>query len=220
MNDIERSGFAMKIHERTQVIGQRIAKERNRIGLSQGELADKVTELLKLPRDLKQTTVSNWECGKGKPEYDKLFALSLIFGCDCGYLLGDYEERTRDATDICKTTGLSERSVQYLSLLNSWGFTDAAKTIDFLLSDAQYRNKEHDFRGILDLLHFFFSYSGGNQEQKQVYKNGTVIDCISDDTGYLPGAIRLNDRIIENAVLMEIQQALTSLKNLHIKAGR
>lgn len=41
-------------------------------------------------------------------------ALLDVFDCDVGYLFGEYEERTKDAADVCGITGLSEAAVEKL----------------------------------------------------------------------------------------------------------
>lgn len=105
---------------RIKEIGARIRTERKRIKKSQEELAADVASIITDDADGKsigQTTVSNWEKGLTMPPLNKLICLSQIFGCDVGYLLGDYDERTRDHADACSITGLSQNAVDILIAL-------------------------------------------------------------------------------------------------------
>lgn len=81
-----------KYAERMYAIGERIRSERKLKGMSQIRLAEKMSFLLK--EDVGQTTVSSWEKGAIIPPVSKLVCLSEVFGCDVGYLLGDYDERS------------------------------------------------------------------------------------------------------------------------------
>lgn len=199
------------LESRKKRIGARIKTERKRLDLTQEKFAEKLTELLDC-KDITQNTVSNWESGKNLPPTERIIAMSMKFGCDCGYLLCDYEQRTHNSVEMCKATGLSELSVQVLCSDNSWGFTDNARVIDFLLFDAVRMKPTHHFRSILDLLHFFFGYKNHSKMKKSVSINGSVYDDNTTDGTISKNAIAINDRVIENAVLMEIQQALISLK--------
>lgn len=89
-------------------IGKRIKKERTRIkGLTLDVLAEKIS--------VTRQTISKWEKGGGGgPTVWDLEKMCAIFGCDYGYLIGDYECRTRTATDIRDETGLSELAVANL----------------------------------------------------------------------------------------------------------
>ncbi len=84
--------------------------------------------------------------------------------------------------------------------------------IPFLLFDAVRMKPTHHFRSILDLLHFFFGYKNHSKMKKSVSINGSIYDDNTTDGTISKNAITINDRVIENAVLMEIQQALISLK--------
>lgn len=87
-------------------VGERIKAERDRIGLTQKEFAKKV--------GLANQTYNNLENGIGSLKIEHLYGISEKCGCDIGYLLGECEERTYKATDICKETGLSEEAIEKL----------------------------------------------------------------------------------------------------------
>ena len=65
-------------------IGQRIAEQRKRKGLSQEALGDKM--------GVSRQAISKWESDSAIPEVDKLIALSRLFGVSVGWLLGVEEE--------------------------------------------------------------------------------------------------------------------------------
>ncbi len=205
------------IFERGKKIGKRIQGERKKLGMSQKELGERIAELLNGDVDVAQNTISGWETGKQIPPMNQILALSNIFGCDCGYILCDYDQRTHDSLEIREATGLSEGSVNYLCFLKSWGMGESeARMLDFLLLDARSRDKSHHYRSVLDLLRFFLEYDGSKSTPKQIFINGHVVDYECD--GYIaPSAITLTTRIVENAALMEMEQALINLKQLYKK---
>ena len=94
---------------KVKVIGERIKAERTREGCS--VTLDALAEKIGVTRQ----TISKWEKGEGSgPTVWDLIRLCEFFGCDYGYLIGDYECRTRIATDIREETGLSELAVTNL----------------------------------------------------------------------------------------------------------
>lgn len=66
-------------------IGQRIAQERKKQGLSQEALGDRL--------GVSRQSIYKWESGAALPEIDKLVALSRLFGVSVGWLLGVEEPR-------------------------------------------------------------------------------------------------------------------------------
>lgn len=207
----------ISIYERNIKIGKRIQNERKQKGMSQTELGEAIKNLLGNEDIVAQGTISDWETGRYIPPLEKILALSKIFGCDCGYLLCDYDYRTNEAGEMCKATGLSEQSVNCLCSLNAWGFSAYADVIDFLLLDAKQRDRKHCYRSILDLLRFFLDYDNTRAPKKQVFSNGCIADYSAN--GLIDSnAIELNNHIIENAAIMEIGQALIDLKRIKRKA--
>lgn len=100
-----------------RLIGKRIRQEREAAGLTQAELIDILNQ-----RHVRKgrNSISAIENGKADHFYlDLLVALCGIFNCELGYLLGEYEERTRTVTDICYETGLSPAAVQTLRALHA-----------------------------------------------------------------------------------------------------
>ena len=67
-----------------QTLGQRIAAERKKLGLSQEALGEKM--------GVSRQAISKWESDGALPEIDKLIAMSRLFGVSLGWLLGVEEE--------------------------------------------------------------------------------------------------------------------------------
>lgn len=89
-------------------IGNRIKEERKARGMTQEDFA--------ATYHVKRSTVSKWEHGETMPNFQTMLDMCKEFDCELGYLLCEngYGNRTREATDICKATGLSEEAVKVL----------------------------------------------------------------------------------------------------------
>lgn len=88
-------------------IGNRIKAERKAHGMSMNELAEEIGTT--------RQTISKWEKGEGvEITLNVLLSLCNVFDCELGYLLCEFECRTRDEVDICEKTGLSPEAVQNL----------------------------------------------------------------------------------------------------------
>ena len=96
---------------RSQEIGERIRTERKKLDLTQDGLAEKI--------DIgSRQTIAQWENGVALPPLSKLLCMCDLFGCEIGYLLCDYDCKTRTATDIHKEICLSEVAISKLSPLS------------------------------------------------------------------------------------------------------
>lgn len=201
------------IYKRQVEIGKRIASERKRLGWSQTKLGDKITQSLGLDKEIAQTTILSWEKGQSNIGLDRILAMSKLFKCDCGYLLCDYNERTHDSAEIHEATGLSDKSINYLSTCKTWGFTEYANVINVLLDDSQSKNTDgkRSYKSIIESLYSFFLYSGGGKRYL-VTSAGDIVPNTSTDGTVSVGATSIDATMIENAILVEIQNALISLK--------
>lgn len=199
------------INDRVVKFKKRLVIERKRAKLSQEALAAKLNDL---GYGKGQSAISEWETKERLPDIETIFALSKIFGCDCGYLLGDYDERTHNLTDICKETGLSEFTVSQLCTLQAWqANTELINVINALTYDFSYQRQGKFIAPIVFLINWYLSFNGDSKWQKssaQVAINGTV--CKADCNGHVPSLLNLNNSIIENAALEEIKNALKQLK--------
>lgn len=110
-------------------IGKRIQKERKN---SKFKSLDELAEEIGTTRQ----TLSKWEKGDGSssPSLWDVERLCKIFGCDFGYLVGEYNCRTRINTDIQTETGLSESAVEKIITLSS----QELRFIDDLLKNSEY----------------------------------------------------------------------------------
>ena len=138
------------------LIGARIKKERTRMNWSQDDL------LKKLFRKESYRTAMNWENGKVLPPLADMFKMCDLFDCELGYLLGEFPEHTRAATDICDITGLTAEAVERLG---SWKkISKATRT---------YSSAEVALRFINDLI--CFSLAGELAEEA-----GSFQQCLSE----------------------------------------
>lgn len=87
-------------------IGKRIYDERSIKGMNQKDFAKAV--------GISNQTYNNLENGKGSLKLEFLYQIAKYCGCDIGYLLGEIENRTYVATDICKATGLDVDAITAL----------------------------------------------------------------------------------------------------------
>ncbi len=87
-----------------QTIGQRIAAQRRKLGLSQSELGEQL--------GVSRQAISKWESDGAIPDVDKLIALGKLFGVRVGWILGVEEETARESSE-----GFSERERALLELL-------------------------------------------------------------------------------------------------------
>ena len=88
-------------------IGERIHQERTILGLTMEEFG----RFLGTTRQ----NVSSWEKGTAKGlALDDLLKMCEIFNCELGYLLCEFDCKTRENTDISAITGLTEEAIEQL----------------------------------------------------------------------------------------------------------
>lgn len=92
----------------TEIIGKRIATQREKHGLTQKNLGEKIGVVGK--------QVSNYESGKVIPPTEVLLKLCAVFDCELGYLLGEpcYAEGSVLETLIYNDTGISPAAIKVL----------------------------------------------------------------------------------------------------------
>ena len=194
-------------------IGNRIVTMRKKHHWSQERFIEELNNKGLL---IARNTISAIENGKRHQfSLDFLLTCCELFGCDMGYLLGEYTRcKTLDHQFIHNELGLSEQSIQSLQFHKQLEDKSVASAIDNLLLDLRYcntdKNSHRHYRPVLKLLNYFFRYTNSGIKM-QVHSNGTITPCRNN--GFISGnAIELNDTVIENAVLAEIQLALINLK--------
>lgn len=111
-------------------IGERIQKERNKLGISQDEFIYKLNcayygnrknddnyeweRTPQTPGIIGRNTLSDIENGKVVSfDLRVLSAMAILFKCEIGYLLCEkgYENKTREITDVITATGLSSQAI-------------------------------------------------------------------------------------------------------------
>ncbi len=124
-------------------IGNRIKAERKAHGMSMNELAEEIGTT--------RQTISKWEKGEGvEITLNVLLSLCNVFDCELGYLLCEFECRTRDEVDICKKTGLSPEAVQNLLKLCSTSVPRRRSEYDESAHNVEGQNREYDVLCFVD----------------------------------------------------------------------
>lgn len=90
-----------------EITGKRMKELRKEMGYS----LEKVAECCNIQQ---YQTVSSWESGNTLPSLKNLLQLCELYGCELGYLLGEYDCKTQKKADIKVETGLSEKSIEWL----------------------------------------------------------------------------------------------------------
>lgn len=105
-------------------IGQRIAEERKRLGLSQEALGEQV--------GVSRQAISKWESDAAIPEIDKLIALSKLYNVSVGYLLGVEENKSEPE----ENPGFSDAQLEMIQELLRQYQTPAEKPKKSMLTAA------------------------------------------------------------------------------------
>ena len=107
------------IHSNSKT-GRRIKAERERLGWTQSELADAISNRAG-GKATSQPVVLGWENNYRSPDVARIDIMAELFGCDRAYLLGDGAdgERTRAAADVGAVTGLSGKAIEKLGSLKA-----------------------------------------------------------------------------------------------------
>lgn len=103
------NGYMESLDSRMVLIGTRIKACRKAAGMTQAELLGKLGMSEKSAPSLR-----NYEQGKSLPDTKTLFRMADIFGCDIGFLIGDYDAPRRELDDVCKQTGLNPEAARKL----------------------------------------------------------------------------------------------------------
>ena len=152
-------------------IGKRIKETRLAAGMSQSDLAEK----LHLSVHSRQN-IGNWENGESPPPFGHLLKMCEIFDCEMGYLLCEFDCKTREATNIHEVTGLSENAINVLAGIKKSQFSDIIITLSKLI-------EHHDFTELLQTIHLHiwdFNKNNFNREKKDINDIAKVLNCSSD----------------------------------------
>lgn len=124
-------------------IGKRIRYERKQAGFT-SQIA--FAEALHLGESSRQT-ICKWENGKLLPSLDHLLDMCKLFHCEIGYLLCEYDCKTKENTDIHQVIGLSENAIAVLKTLNH----------------------ENHFRALLNIINQIIEHDGFFNLLKAIY---------------------------------------------------
>lgn len=107
--------------------GERIRLARKNKGFTQEQLAEII--------GVERTAVTSWESGNSLPEIRRYSDLCKALDVDCGYLLGDYEEKEFSNNRISESTGLSESAIERLKRMKKRSDHSVIPTVTILNED-------------------------------------------------------------------------------------
>lgn len=167
-----------------------------------------------------------WERGERLPDLETLCRMAEIFECDVGYLLGDYDERTRTVADTRQTTGLSEAAVETLIGLHEYGPTQAFEALEQILENEDawrfLGDGMHLTKGA-NLLHAIGGYLALNKtvETSAFYASNEHGAITLEDSDYLrfvpANSIYSVRHLAERAQLDTVENALKVIANQEIQ---
>lgn len=145
-------------------IGKRIRENREKLGLTQAELGEKLSKNIREQKSVH--AISEYESGKTLPPLPTLFNLCEVFDCELGYLLGEenYSDKTILKSKFLEMTGLSSEAFDIMVRItnmknkkNGWSYDESVvevlnklfKLIDFgnmmgNIADYEANVKEHN----------------------------------------------------------------------------
>ena len=155
-------------------IGKRIKRERTLLNLSQVNLAEK----LYIGSDENNTrqTIWNWETGRTMPSIDRFIELCEIFNCELDYLLCKHDCKTREASDIHNSLGLSENAITILKQINSSPYKDTINSLSQLIEHPQFLEllcDIHTHNNEFNQKHYYAKH-------EQITNLATILECSFD----------------------------------------
>ena len=207
-----------------KIIGDRMQKARKRNNLSRSKFCDKLNASSERPffekqQDMNEERLKQWEYGNNPVELEWIPAICDVLSVDVGYLFGEYEESTRQMSDVVETTGLSENTVRIIA---SYKFI--SNTLDSLALKQKGIEKDAD----LPLVSFALAFS--SLEEKLI-EAGITMYKKGEETDY--GEVLMRESLLKVAQLdfleacmdlsrsaLPVPQALDYLKELQVNALR
>ena len=180
-------------------IGERIKHEREKLSFSQEELGEKVF--------VSRQLLSKWEKEKACPTLENLTALCNIFDCEIGYLLCEYNCKTREATDIQSETGLSEKAILVLSRLKYSHWNESVGSLNRIF--------EHkDFYELLKVIHSHVMNFNRNWLRIDQEKEKYIADALNCNESEVRKYLESSSESTIESILMGI------VKNIDSKANK
>lgn len=201
--------------KQSAIMADRIKKLRETARTDKISQAALVDELGKKNIDVSIDSLKSYEVKENhSKEYsnyrmsvETLCGLADFFGVSTDYLLGRTEIKNANPNikAVCELIGLSEESVELLMREKANRFSDNAHVIDCLLYDTKLQTYKDGKWPILYLIDRLFKCAG-SQDNSLIRADGVNVDTT------MLGPIAYSDRMIESALLVEIQRALISFK--------
>lgn len=132
----------MNYDNRDKTVGKNIRALRKAAGMTQEAFAKELHM-----SESSRVSISQWERGEKLPGITQLMEICDLFGCEIGFLFGDYDQRCRSVADICEYTNLSEAAI---NLLHEWTSEKCVDVYCYDYGDVLSKIIEHaDFKRVI-----------------------------------------------------------------------
>jgi len=152
-----------------ELIGKRIKKERDNLSLTQEGLSEKLGTSRQL--------ISRWEKAVSPPILEDLLKLSEIFNCELGYILCEYDCKTKEVTEINTVTGLSENAISVLSYMKTTSIAESVSSLNKILESEKF----YDLIRTIHLHALNFNHDKINLNQGNISQVADVLGCTQNE---------------------------------------
>lgn len=215
-------GFLLILIYNRKRIGNRLRTERKKAGFKNMEsLGERI--------GASRQTIAKWEKGEEMPPLDVLCTLCALYQCDLGYLLCEYDYKTRTAADIGEITGLSDEAINTLAGLKGLlklfpedsNIKDKYRIINLILMDT---HKKQSLSSLLDRLVGFCQFSVNKNYAYTVDTNGiTPFQGHKSISGkgisYNPSQAHFRLQDMESMYYLKIWDSIKELKEEYEKVS-
>lgn len=156
-------------------MGRRIKQCRSKLKMTQEDLGNAL--------NYTRQKISSMEKGESEPTITDIYRMSKLFGCDVGYLMTEYDCKSRSTADVHQKTGLSEQAITELET-RSVLYPDTLHGLNRII--------EFNRGDIVDLLTSYLEF-----DFNQDVDTGTAV---------------IKGQALENMYLMEICSELKAMK--------
>lgn len=202
-----------------QEIGERIRKEREKKGFSQGDLLNHIKDNGKpcFGRNVLSKIENGDATAFNAIKISHLVSLCETFNCSISYLLGEYTYRNYDNKFICEKTGLEESSLNALMYKKVWKEHKILKVINLLICNMFEKPNEKSRLSFFQLFANYIFYTGNNKEYSLDF-SGKITDSIpsrilDNKTYYSENKLRFYSKQLEQMFIMEMNDELKAIKN-------
>ncbi len=216
-----------------ELIGDRIRAERKKRGWNQDDLIEKLSQT-KMRVKIGRNSISKIESPSKHDlscfRLDLLIALSELFDCEIGYLLGEYDCTTGRNTDVKEETGLNESSIGTLKAICKYWDGDLINVVNYILQNTY---------AFIDFLRNLSLYMHNEYTTPLFYdpQTGKFVDCsyhtatgdgitfgkqeIIDNKGTLGWRVKgVSTNILESHAILQLLNIIYEWKkNYNLKEG-